>query len=172
MKDVMKSYEMPYNVKKIKDIDFETSMSAKFNFDIAFEEITKSFAEQTDEAIINYLYEKYKNTDISKIYVLSKPDFKDFLETMLPKYMNFSKKDLDLEILKCIKKSDFIDYDRIVKKLNVLKILKTKDVLYTQIKYCKSVDEYNILVEDTNFDKLIQEEFDALKEWLDENNNC
>ena len=92
MKDVMKSYQMPYNVKKIKDIDFETSMSAKFNFDIAFEEITKSFAEQTDEAIINYLYEKYKDTDISRIYVLSKPDFEKFLLEMLPKYMKGRRK--------------------------------------------------------------------------------
>jgi len=48
----------------------------------------------------------------------------------------------------------------------VLEILKSKDTLYTQIKYCNSVDEYNKLVEYTNFDKLTQEEFDLLKEML------
>lgn len=87
MKNVMKTYEMPYNAKKIQDIDFENSTPVKFNLVIAFEEITKSFAEKTDEAIVNYLYGKYKDTDVSRVFVLSEPDFKDFLEKMLPKYM-------------------------------------------------------------------------------------
>ena len=84
-KEIMKRYEMPY---KEKPIEYDnTTMSTKFSLDIAFEEITKSFAEQTDEVIINYLYEKYKDTNVASIYVLSKPDFEEFLITMLPKYM-------------------------------------------------------------------------------------
>lgn len=84
-KEVLKRYEMPY---KEKSIEYDnTTMSMKYSLDIAFEEITKSFAEQTDDAIINYLYEKYKDTNVSSIFVLSRPDFEEFLLEMLPKYM-------------------------------------------------------------------------------------
>ena len=84
---------MPYKARIINDIDFETSMSAKFNFDIAFEEITNSFVKQTDEAIVNYLYEKYKNTDVSRMYVLSKTDIEKFLLEMLPIWIKRRKND-------------------------------------------------------------------------------
>lgn len=85
-REILKRYDMPY---KEKPIEYDNnSMSTKFSMEIAFEEITKSFAAQTDEAVINYLYEKYKDTNVSAIFVLSRPDFKEFLLEMLPKYMN------------------------------------------------------------------------------------
>lgn len=84
MNEFMKSYNLGYknNVK----ID-PNSTSVTYNMDIAFEQIAKSFAKQNDDAIINYLYNKYRDTNVSHVYVLSKPDFERFLLEMLPKWI-------------------------------------------------------------------------------------
>lgn len=83
-KEVLKSYIIPGNQKFEPVTKNELSTVYKFNHTIAFEEISGSLARQYDEAIINYLYEKYKGTDISEVYVLSKDEFKEFLIKMLP----------------------------------------------------------------------------------------
>lgn len=83
--EILKIYELPNPIKKV-NLD-DNSMNFNFSYNIGFEEIISKFSEQEEEATINYLYEKYKNTDVSKIYVLSKPEFEDFLFTMLPKYI-------------------------------------------------------------------------------------
>ena len=63
---------------------------------------------------------------------------------------------IDNDVEKC--------YNVLEDKLIVLTILKTKNVLYTQIPYCDTVDEYNHLIQFTDFDELLQDEFDAIKE--------
>lgn len=85
-KEVLKSYNLEFNnTYKRQNID-ESSSTMQFDLTVAFEEISKSFAKQHDESLINWLYEKYKGTNVSKVYVLSKEEFEDFLLKMLPKY--------------------------------------------------------------------------------------
>ena len=55
-------------------------------------------------------------------------------------------------------------YNVLEDKLSVLSILKTKNVLYTQVPYCDTVDDYNHLIQFTDFDELTLEEFNAIKE--------
>lgn len=74
---------MPFKAQEIKDDDFS---NFSFQCDQVFEEMTKSFFKQQDEIIVNYLYEKYKDTKVSDVWVLSKPDFEKFLLEMLPKW--------------------------------------------------------------------------------------
>ena len=40
-----------------------------------------------DEVIVRALFEAYKDTDISKIFVIDETNFKDFLNEMLPKWL-------------------------------------------------------------------------------------
>ena len=75
-KEFMKVYHMPFKVQEIKDDNFT---NFTLQCEQAFEQMTKSFSEQQDEIIINYLYEKYKDTKVSDVWVLSKPDFEKFL---------------------------------------------------------------------------------------------
>lgn len=82
-KEFMKVYHMPFKAQEIKNDNFT---NFRLQFDQAFEEMTKSFSEQQDEIIANYLYEKYKDTKVSDVWVLSKPDFEKFLLEMLPKW--------------------------------------------------------------------------------------
>ena len=82
-KEFMKVYHMPFKAQEIK---YDNFTNFKLQFDQAFEEMTKSFSKQQDEIIINYLYEKYKDTKVSDVWVLSKPDFEKFLLEMLPKW--------------------------------------------------------------------------------------
>lgn len=84
-KEFLRNYNLPNYIKQERINDYSTSFN--YSLKIAFEEITKSFAEQTDKAIIDYLYKKYINTDVSQVYVLSLPEFEKFLLEMLPKYM-------------------------------------------------------------------------------------
>ena len=63
---------------------------------------------------------------------------------------------IDNDVEKC--------YNVLEDKLIVLTILKTKNVLYTQIPYCDTVDDYNHLIQFTDFDELTLEEFNAIKE--------
>ena len=73
---------------------------------------------------------------------------------------NYCSVDLPNE-LKCVEQALI----KAQEQEKVLEILKIKDVLYTQIKNCESVDEYNNLIEFTDFDSLTQEEFDTVKRW-------
>ena len=82
-KEFMKVYHMPFKMEEIKNDDY-TNFTLQCNQ--AFEEMTKSFSKQQDEIIVNYLYEKYKDTKVSVVWVLSKPDFEKFLLEMLPKW--------------------------------------------------------------------------------------
>ena len=85
----MKIYNLGHINKPKIDLN---STSYTYNMDIAFEQMAKSFAEQNDEAIINYLYNKYRDTNVSHVYMLSKPDFERFLLEMLPKWIKGGKK--------------------------------------------------------------------------------
>lgn len=82
MRDIIKTYQMPENIGAPKRNETMETYIHK----MAFEEITKSFSEKRDDEIISYLYDKYKDTDISEVFVLSKEDFKEFLLEMLPKW--------------------------------------------------------------------------------------
>jgi len=84
MNEFMKDYNLGH--KGLPKIDLN-STKVTYNMEIAFEQMAKSFAEQNDEAIINYLYNKYRDTNVSHVYMLSKPDFERFLLEMLPKWI-------------------------------------------------------------------------------------
>ena len=81
-KDIVKNYNFPEHY--IAPKHFEHSTKVEYSMQIAFEEIAESFAKQNDEAVLSWIYEKYKDTDVSNVYVLSKEDFKNFLLEMLP----------------------------------------------------------------------------------------
>jgi hypothetical protein len=116
-KEFMKVYHMPFKAQEIKNDNFT---NFRLQFDQAFEEMTKSFSEQQDEIIANYLYEKYKDTKVSDVWVLSKPDFEKFLLEMLPKwkgkntdiidnYMAFKNDNANpTEALKCLERVEAI----------------------------------------------------------------
>ena len=82
---MLRNYSLPNYIKQERANDYSTSFN--YSLKIAFEEITTSFANQLDKALIDYLYKKYINTDVSQVYVLSLPEFEKFLLEMLPKYM-------------------------------------------------------------------------------------
>ena len=44
--------------------------------------------EEIDKNIEKTIYEIYKDSDISELYVISEPEFRKFLLEMLPKYLN------------------------------------------------------------------------------------
>lgn len=53
--------------------------------------IVLSINQQIDEKIIEEMYKIYKETEISTVYLIDKNQFKDFINTMLPKYMEERK---------------------------------------------------------------------------------
>lgn len=53
--------------------------------------VIKSINQQIDEKIIEEMYKIYKETEISTVYLIDKNQFKDFINTMLPKYMEEKK---------------------------------------------------------------------------------
>ena len=65
-KEVLKTYTILENRKLESVTKSELSTVYKFDYTIAFEEIKGSLTEQYDEAIIKWLYEKYKGTDCVK----------------------------------------------------------------------------------------------------------
>lgn len=50
-----------------------------------------SINQQIDDKFIEATYQIYKETDISTVYLIDKNQFKDFIKTMLPKYMKKRK---------------------------------------------------------------------------------
>lgn len=85
-KEVMKSYDLEFNTPYINQNIDQNSTTMNFNLSFALETISEKFSKQIDETLIDWLYTKYKGTDVSKVYVLSEEEFKDFLIKMLPKY--------------------------------------------------------------------------------------
>ena len=83
-KDVLKEYNLPNKLKLYETT--ENGIKVNFGIKYAFEVMLKEFTEKQDEKILNFLYEKYKDTDVSTVYVLSKPEFEKFLLEMLPKW--------------------------------------------------------------------------------------
>ena len=151
-KEFMKLYHMPFKAQEIKDDNFT---NFTLQFDQAFEEMTKSFSKQQDEIIVNYLYEKYKDTKVSDVWVLSKPDFEKFLLEMLPKWKE---------------PKQYVDELKLVeKKLKALEIIKEKDCDVSWLKYCI---KGNLIVEAYNsgypeyHKKLTEEEFELLRSVL------
>ena len=82
----MKRYHLGFKPQKVDLRDDGTMMQAQIK--IAFEKMAESFAKKQDDEILKFLYDKYKDTDVSDVYVLSEKDFKDFLLEMLPKWRN------------------------------------------------------------------------------------
>ena len=68
-----------------------------FDYKIA-EKIAITAVANVDKAIIKAMYEAYKDTDVSKIFILDMGQFERFLKEMLPKWREemtmFKKKDL------------------------------------------------------------------------------
>jgi hypothetical protein len=83
-KEVLQEFDLP-NKPKLYEYT-ENGMEFNFRIKYTFEQTLKEFTEKRDEAILSFLYEKYKDTDISKVYVLSRPEFEKFLLEMLPKW--------------------------------------------------------------------------------------
>ena len=151
-KEFMKVYHMPFKAQEIKDDNFT---NFRLQFDQAFEQMTKSFSEQQDEIIINYLYEKYKDTKVSDVWVLSKPDFEKFLLEMLPKWKE---------------PMQYVDELKLIEnKLKALEIIKKKNADILDIKLYENYEHYCIAKEDSRLRKdwwLTEEEFNLLKEIL------
>jgi len=91
-KEVLQQFNLPNKPKFCEHI--ENGMKFDFGIKYAFEQTLKEFTEKQNEAILKFLYERYKDTDISKVYVLSRPEFEKFLIEMLPKWR---RKDDDLD---------------------------------------------------------------------------
>ena len=156
----MKVYHMPFKMEEIKNDDY-TNFTLQCNQ--AFEEMTKSFSKQQDEIIVNYLYEKYKDTKVSVVWVLSKPDFEKFLLEMLPKWKEPKQYVDELKLVeKSLKTLEIIKEKRVNVGtfIHLTKILK-KD--YEQCKLNNDIVFYNIC--DCEF--LTEEEFNLLKEVLE-----
>ena len=84
MKDFIKMYNLP--PKNITPDDIRGSFST--NLTINFLEIEQSFNDITEEQLLNFLHECYKEIfNANQVYVLSKPDFKRFILEMLPKWL-------------------------------------------------------------------------------------
>lgn len=84
MKGFIKMCNLP--AKNITPEDIRGSFNTKLT--INFLEIEKSFNDITEEQLLNFLYECYKETfNPAQVYVLSKPDFKRFILEMLPKWL-------------------------------------------------------------------------------------
>ena len=152
-KEFMKVYHMPFKAQEIKDDNLTNFM---LQMEQAFEEMTKSFSEQQDEVLLNYLYEKYKDTKVSDVWVLSKPDFEKFLLEMLPKWKE---------------PKQYVDELKLVEKsLKALEIIKENECDMRWLKYCikgnAEVETYNNGLPEY-YEELTEEEFNLLKEVLE-----
>lgn len=67
--------------KNVKFDEIQNNLSLSIN--AAIDKIQQSI----DDEILNEMYKIYKNTDISRVYLISEPEFKKFLYKMLPIYM-------------------------------------------------------------------------------------
>lgn len=77
---------------KVYDISDITKNNLKqedttIGFEISFESIAKSLIEMEENKIMAYLYKKYKDSSVSKVYVLSEKDFEKYLKDTLPKWL-------------------------------------------------------------------------------------
>ena len=146
---------MPFKMQEIKNDDY-TNFTLQCNQ--AFEEMAKSFSKHQDEIIINYLYEKYKDTKVSDVWVLSKPDFEKFLLEMLPKWKE---------------PKQYVDELKLVEKsLKALEIIKDKRIdiesFYSSfIERDFNYDFYSSWYRGYGRNKLTEEEFNLLKEVLE-----
>ena len=82
-RDVIKVYNVPQSIKKL---DNGLLMNYNYNFSVVYETI-QTFEKVNEKKLIEYLYKAYEDTDVFRIYLLSKEEFTRFLHTMLPKYV-------------------------------------------------------------------------------------
>lgn len=87
-KQFMKRYTLQRDPSEIESIysDEKIGCEMEFTMKMAFESMKESFAKQSDEAIINFLIKKYRDTDVSDVFVFSETDFKQFIIDMVPKW--------------------------------------------------------------------------------------
>ena len=92
-KEFMKRYTLQRDPSEIESVysDEKIGCEMDFTMQMAFESMIESFAKQTDKAIINFLIKKYRNTNVSDIFVFSETDFKQFIIDMVPKWRNEKK---------------------------------------------------------------------------------
>ena len=72
----------------------ESDMFIRAQCNMAVETISKKI----DDTIMDELYNIYKDSKVSMIYIISKPEFRRFLDIMLPKYFEmrgWNKNDKD-----------------------------------------------------------------------------
>ena len=160
-KEFMKVYHMPFKVQEIKDDNFT---NFTLQCEQAFEQMTKSFSEQQDEIIINYLYGKYKDTKVSDVWVLSKPDFEKFLLEMLPKWKEPKQY---VDELKLVEKS--LKALEIIKEKNVNMFGFKRDIKQLGNRFTYKYYQSNLGNNHSGFDiqELTEEEFELLRSVLE-----
>lgn len=82
MKKFMKCYDISDITKNNKMPD-----CTRIGYEISFEYIAKSLIEYEDNEIMSYLYNKYKDSTISKVHVISREDFEKYLKETLPNWL-------------------------------------------------------------------------------------
>ena len=68
-------------------INFERSIGLDNEIKNITEKVISLHASFVDEVVVKALYEAYKDTEISKIFVVDLNNFKDFLYEMLPQWL-------------------------------------------------------------------------------------
>jgi hypothetical protein len=89
MSDFVKVYSLPEKERKTAE-EFE---HYNLNFNIVFRKTYEKLNKDFDDYFTECLYTTYKEQDISKVIVLSLPEFKNFLFQMLPLYNGFKSPD-------------------------------------------------------------------------------
>jgi len=84
-KEIMKRYHLGFKPQGI-ELRKNDGTIIKSQTEIVFETMTESFAKKQEDELAKFLYDKYKDTNVSDVYVLSKEDFVTFLIEMLPKW--------------------------------------------------------------------------------------
>ena len=68
-------------------IDFQRIYEYSHELKDFTEKVITLRANFVDEVIVKALFEVYKDTDISKIFIIDEANFKDFLNEMLPQWL-------------------------------------------------------------------------------------
>ena len=95
IKNIMTAINFPKNT----ETELKRNEDGTFSFDYKIaEKIAITAVANVDNAIIKAMYQVYKDTDVSKIFVLDMGQFERFLREMLPKWWEettmFKKEDL------------------------------------------------------------------------------
>lgn len=81
MKDIGTLLHFP----KHEGAQLKQNEDGSFVYQIA-EKIAMTRQQKVNKEVINFLYQAYKDTDVSKVFVLDMGQFERFLKEMLPKW--------------------------------------------------------------------------------------